>query len=164
MSELAQAIELSEREISPPVAQSPRPPSPRKNMHPGAWLRIRSFLAELAAFPVRIRKTDGNWIVTADLPGLRRDEVRIEVGHMLVVEAEPRLEKGRAFCPTGRRLLRVPNGADIGLARAELKSGVLTVTIPVPCAQKIRRVPVECDENLSLAIQDRDASARSRVR
>jgi HSP20 family molecular chaperone IbpA len=163
MPELAQAIELSEREISP-VARPPKPLNPREDVHPGAWLRIRSFLAELAAFPVRIRKTDGNWIVTADLPGLRRDEVRVEVGHMLVIEAEPRIEKGRAFCPTGRRLLRVPNGADIALARAELKSGVLTVTIPMPYALKIRHVPVECDENLSLANQDRDASARSRVR
>jgi len=163
MPELAQVIELSEREISP-VAQPPKLLNPRKDMRPGAWLRIRSILAELAAFPVHIRKTDGNWIVTADLPGLRRDEVRVEVGHMLVVEAEPRLEKGRAFCPTGRRLLRVPDGADIALARAELKSGVLTVTIPVPYAQKIRHVPVECDENFSLAIQDRGASVRSRVR
>jgi HSP20 family molecular chaperone IbpA len=162
MPELAHAVELSEREISP-VAQPPQPLNPRKDVHPGAWLRIRSFLAELAAFPVRIRKTDGKWIVTADLPGVRRDEVRVEVGHMLVVEAEPKLEKGRAFYPTGRRLLRVPNGADIALAKAELKSGVLTVTIPVPYAQRIRHVPVECDENFSQAIRDRDATARSRV-
>ncbi len=163
MPELAQAIELSEREISP-VAHPPKPMNLRRDLPPGAWLLIRSFLAELAAFPVRIRKTDGNWIAMADLPGLRRDEVRVEVGHMLVVEAEPRLEKGRAICPTGRRLLRVPDGADIALAKAELKSGVLTVTIPMPYTQKIRHVPVECDENFSLAIQDRDASARSRVR
>ena len=141
--------------------ERPKPLNLREDVRPGAWLRIRGFLAELLAFPVRIRKTDGNWTVMADLPGLRWDEVRVEVGHMLVVEAEPRLEKGRAFCRTGRRLLRVPNGADIGLAKAELKSGVLTVTIPVPRAEKIRRIPVECDENFSLAIQDAGSAARS---
>jgi len=162
MPELAQDIELSEREISP--VERPKPLNLRNDVRPGAWLLIRSFLAELQAFPVRISRTDGNWTVIAELPGLRGDEVRVEAGHMLVIDAEPKLEKGRPFCRTGRRLLRVPNGADIALAKAEFKSGVLTVTIPTPRAQKIRQVPVECDENFSLAIQDRDTPARSRVR
>jgi HSP20 family molecular chaperone IbpA len=145
-------MEVSKRETS--SASHPAASNAASPVRPGIWLRLRALLAELTAFPVHIRETDDNWVVLAELPGLRRNEVRVEVGHILVIDAEPKLQRGQPCRRAGRRLLRVPDGAEIALAKADLRAGILTVTIPMPHSRRFRHVPVECDEDFSLPIHD----------
>jgi HSP20 family protein len=108
--------------------------------------------AEFFAPAVDIKLAAGNLIVTADLPGLKKEEVKIEVtGDALVIEGErKRVEKeekegykkyertyGKFY-----RTIPLPEGAKIEMAKAELTEGVLTITVPVP-EVKARQVPIE---------------------
>lgn len=105
---------------------------------------IRSLEAELVAFPVRIRKNDGNLIVIADLPGLKKEEVEVELSDsVLVIEVEPNREEEVLFRRAGRQIIPLPEGAGIDLAKAELKNGVLKVSLPVPHSREGRTVSVE---------------------
>jgi HSP20 family molecular chaperone IbpA len=110
----------------------------------GLWLGIRSLIAELAAFPVRISSISGNLIVSADLPGLRKDEVSVDLtDSLLVIEATPNREQEAFFRRAGRRVVPLPNGARIHRAKAQLKDGILTVTLPVSSFRNGRTLSVE---------------------
>jgi HSP20 family protein len=101
---------------------------------------------------VDIKLAAGNLIVTADLPGLKKEEVKIEVtGDALVIEGErKRIEKEekegyRTYERTYGKFYRtipLPEGAKIDMAKAELTEGVLTITVPV-LEVKARQVPIE---------------------
>ena len=112
---------------------------------------IRSLLAELAAFPVRIMRIDKKQVVMADLPGLKKEEVRVELtDSVLVIEAEPNRE-WRTFLSQGWTSGNsAPDGARIHRAKAQLKNGVLTVSLPVASSRSGRRVSVEEISILSL--------------
>jgi len=109
--------------------------------------------AEWFAPLVDVKLADGNMIVTADLPGLKKEEVKIEVTDTaLVIEGERKLEtkeEKEGYTKVERnygkfyRSIPLPEGAKIDLAKAELKDGVLTVSLPVPEAKKGRQVPIE---------------------
>lgn len=105
-------------------------------------------MAELVAFPVRLRRTDEKLIFTVDLPGLQKDEVIVEVGDLgLIIEVDPkRLDLG-PYWKAGRRLVTLPDGVDFRTARAELRNGLLTVSVPLSDSRRHRHVPVECDES-----------------
>jgi len=108
--------------------------------------------AELFAPAVDIKIAEGKLIVTADLPGLKKEEVKIEVtGDAVVIEGERKREEkeekegykkyertyGKFY-----RAIPLPEGAKIEMAKAELNEGVLTITVPVP-EVKARQVPIE---------------------
>lgn len=115
------------------------------------WLGIRSIQAELAAFPVRTRRTDNNLMVMADLPGLKTEEVIVELNDsVLLIEAEPNREREPFFRKAGRRIIPMPDGAEIGNAKALLKGGVLMVSLPVPRLKTKRRVSVEDGNDIDL--------------
>lgn len=108
------------------------------------WLGLRSLRSELLTFPVRIWRIDSNLIAVADLPGLKKEEIRVELTDtVLVIEADPNREGEAFFRRAGRRVIPLPDGAGIDRARAQLKNGVLTVSLPVWNAKKGREVPVE---------------------
>jgi HSP20 family protein len=104
------------------------------------------------AMDVEVR--NGNLVVSAELPGLKREEVQVELtGDALIIEGHRKREhqdgqEGYYRCERsyGRfyRFLALPEGARTDQAKAELKDGVLRVTIPVPeIKQKIRQIPIE---------------------
>ena len=89
---------------------------------------------------VDIRETDKEYLVIAELPGLRREDVKVRLeGDVLTVEGERRHEKEtkgerthrieRAYGSFQRRF-SLPDDADPGDVRAEAKDGVLTVHVP----------------------------------
>lgn len=115
--------------------------------------------AELFAPAVDIKLADGQVTITADLPGLKKEEVKIEVtDNALVIEGERKREEkeekdgykkyertyGKFY-----RTIPLPEGAKTELAKAELNDGVLTIVVPVP-EVKARHVPIE-DANKSKA-------------
>jgi len=120
---------------------------------------MREFTSEMdrmfrGAVPaVDIKVADGALVVTADLPGLKKEEVKIEVTEKALTIAGERKHEEKEEKPGFRKVERsygkfyreipLPEGAKIDLAKAELADGVLTVSMPVPEAKKGRYVPIE---------------------
>jgi HSP20 family protein len=109
----------------------------------GAWLPS-----------LEVAKRGGKLVVRADLPGLTRNDVKVEVrDDVLCIEGERRQEreekrKGlyRSERTYGRfyREVPLPEGTDPEQAKASFRNGVLEVTMPAPPrAAKGRRVPIE---------------------
>ncbi len=99
---------------------------------------------------------DGNYVVRAELPGIKPEEVKIEVkGNALVLEGERRLQREqnsggvhRTEIRYGRfyRVVPMPEGANVEQARARFDDGVLEVTVPLPEQQSRRReIPIEAN-------------------
>lgn len=85
-------------------------------------MSIRCPKAELLAFPVRTRRVDNLLVALADLPGLKKEEIRVELtDSVLVIEAAPKREDEAFFRRAGRRRIALPEDARIQLAKAELK-------------------------------------------
>lgn len=106
---------------------------------------------------VEVREREGKLFVNAELPGLSKDDVKVEVtDEGLVIQGERKREEKeeregyyRSERSYGRfyRLIPLPEDAKIDEARAEFNNGVLEVSIPVPQAEKKRReIPVEPGE------------------
>jgi len=153
MSAVGSALEAADRKAS--LARRPVPANPLMKRVRSFWVGLQSLKAELVAFPVRFRRTDSKLIVIADLPGLQKEEVKVDLtDSVLVIEAEPNREEEAFFRRAGRRVIPLPDGARIDCAKAQLKSGVLTVSLPVSSSKEGRRVSVE--EVIDIALQQPD--------
>jgi len=88
---------------------------------------------------VDISEDDGNYVVTAELPGTKREDVTVELeDDMLTIRGEKRNEREekkekRRFVErsygTFSRSFTLPSNADAERVSASFKDGVLTVTI-----------------------------------
>ena len=104
---------------------------------------------------VDIRETDGEFLVTAELPGLTRKDVHVRLeDNVLTVEGERKQEKEakgerthrvERIYGSFRRSFTLPDNVDAGSIRAECKDGVLTVHVP--------KRPVEKAKPLEIAVQ-----------
>jgi HSP20 family protein len=104
--------------------------------------------------PVEVDYRDGKFMVSAELPGLKDEDVRVEVRDDAIViqgeRQEQREENDRGVRRTELRYgqfyraIPLPDGADTENARAEFRNGVLQVTVPV-AEQKsnVRQIPVQ---------------------
>jgi len=103
---------------------------------------------------IDVKVADGVLLVTADVPGLKKEEVKIEVTEKaLIIEGErktevkeekPEFQKVERSYGKFYREIPLPEGAKIELAKADLTNGVLTVSLPVPeVVKKGRPVPIE---------------------
>lgn len=97
-------------------------------------------------------ETDEDLVLRADLPGLDRDDIEIEVkDNTLTVSGERKgehEEKGEGFYRVERafgrfsRSLDLPQGIEPGAVRASFDRGVLEVRIPKPAERKPTRVEI----------------------
>lgn len=101
-----------------------------------------------------VQHCNGDLVVTAELPGLKKEDVKVELtDDSLVIQGERRHEHkedhegfhsfersyGRFY-----RSIPLPEGAKTNQAKAELTDGVLKVSMPVPeTKKKTRQIPVE---------------------
>jgi len=108
---------------------------------------------ELWAPPLEVKHKDGNFVVTAEIPGLTKDEIRVEViENALVIEGERKREteeRGAEFYRSERyygrfhRSIPLPKGAQADAIKAELTNGLLEVVIPVPeLKPATREIPI----------------------
>ena len=98
---------------------------------------------------VEVSQTDSRYVVRAELPGLKPDDVQIEVtedGLVLSGERafERDLDKGgihRTEIRYGRfyRVIPLPDGASVDQAKAKFENGVLEVTVPLAEENRERR-------------------------
>jgi HSP20 family protein len=97
-------------------------------------------------------ETEDHLVLRADLPGLSRDDVEIEIKDgVLTVAGERRAdheEKSEGFYRVERafgrfsRSLTLPDGVDADSVAAEFEDGVLEVRIPKPEERKPHRVQI----------------------
>ena len=99
---------------------------------------------------VDLEETDDAWIVEAEVPGVRGEDVNVDVADSELVisgEIEERERKGilrRRARRTGRFEYRVtlPSQPDPGGVEASLADGVLRVRVPKPDHARSRRIEV----------------------
>lgn len=101
-----------------------------------------------------VRQCNGDLVVTAELPGLKKEEVKVEVtDDALVIQGERKREHKEDHKGYHRwersygqfyRSIALPEGAKTDQVKAELQDGLLKVSVPVPQAEKkSRQVPIE---------------------
>jgi HSP20 family protein len=102
---------------------------------------------------LEVKEKDGKYLVTAELPGLAKSDVKIHVtDEALILEGEKKHEKeekrdGYYHCERSfgkfYRSIPLPDGAESEKVSAEFTNGVLEVFIPVAKAKaKRREIPV----------------------
>jgi HSP20 family protein len=102
---------------------------------------------------IEVFQQGDNLIVRAELPGLNKEDVKVEMtDDGLVIQGERKQEheeKGAGFYRSERsygrfyRLIPLPDGVDTEQVNAQFNNGVLEVTVPIPQAQQRRReVPI----------------------
>jgi HSP20 family protein len=95
---------------------------------------------------VEILEKDGHILVRAELPGMSKEDVKVEItDDALTIHGERKQEKKeeregyyyneRSFGSFYRRL-PLPEGVDTSKAAANFRNGVLEVTMPVPTVPK----------------------------
>lgn len=111
---------------------------------------------------VDVSQTDKEWCIEAELPGVERDNIQVEVNdHLLTIRAEMRQEsqtggpedKQRDYFHRERRYgffertLPLPENADEANIRCEFRNGVLRIDIPktAQSQQQPRRIPISTD-------------------
>jgi HSP20 family protein len=103
---------------------------------------------------IEVRQQGENYVVRADLPGLKPEDVKLEVTEdAIVIEGERKSEheenKGGMHVSERRygrfyRAIPLPEGARTEDARANFNNGVLEVTIPTPEQKSKRRsIPIQ---------------------
>ena len=117
---------------------------------------------ELWSPAVEMKEVNGKLLVSAELPGLKKEDIKVQVTEEdLVLEGERKQEKqeeregyyhsersyGRFY-----RSIPLPDGAQLDKTSAEFTDGVLKITIPIPKAkQKSRDIPVQEASNTKAA-------------
>jgi HSP20 family protein len=102
---------------------------------------------------VEVKQVNGKFLVTAELPGLKKENIKIEVTEeALILEGERKYEKeekGEEYFRSERsygrfyRSIPLPEGTDLDKAVAEFKDGVLEISVPVAEVKtKRREIPV----------------------
>jgi HSP20 family protein len=121
-----------------------------------AWGARGAEEAAVWAPPVEVFERGGNLVVRADLPGLNKEDIKVEVtDDGLVIQGERKREheeKGEGYYRSERsygrfyRLIPLPDDINLDQVRAQFNNGVLEITAPVPESSKRRReIPINVE-------------------
>jgi len=120
----------------------------------------KGFLTRSGGFNVRsnVSETDDAICITAELPGIEMDDVDVSVtGNRIMVKGEKKSEKdekgeedGRQFHRIERssgsfhRSMALPFEIDPDSVEADIKDGILTVTVPKPpeAVKKTKKIAI----------------------
>jgi HSP20 family protein len=104
--------------------------------------------------PVDLYETSGEFVLTAELPGLSRDQIEIhaEESRIAIRGARTAAPGGEIPCEQFHRVERghgrfsrafsLPEPIDVGGVSADLKDGILTITLPKAADRGVRRITV----------------------
>jgi len=91
---------------------------------------------------IEVSEDDGQLMVRADLPGLKKEDVNVEISDgMIVISGErkqERQDKRKGYYRSERnygsfsRAIPLPEGANLDDAKASFNDGVLEITVPMP--------------------------------
>jgi HSP20 family protein len=119
----------------------------------GRWLRPAwRHTSTVWAPEVDVFQKNDELRIRADLPGLKRDEVSVEItDDALTIQGERKREsehEGEGYYRSERsygsfhRVIPLPQGAITEQAKATFSDGVLEITMPAPPASKGRRLEI----------------------
>ena len=106
---------------------------------------------------IEVRQDNGQFIVRTDLPGLKKDDVKVELSDNLLTisgeRKEEKEEKREGYYRSERsygsfyRQVPLPEGAKTDTAKAEFTDGVLQITMQAPQREpKPRRLEIKKGE------------------
>jgi HSP20 family protein len=142
-----------------PTARRPNSPATRweplrelEEMQDQMGRLLGSTIGDVALWvpPVDIEETEDSWIVEAEVPGAKRDDIDIQLneGELVITgEIKERERKGLIRRQTRRvgrfeYRVRLPGPADPDKVDASLGDGVLKVTVPKAEQAKARRIEI----------------------
>jgi HSP20 family protein len=106
--------------------------------------------------PVEVLERDGQLVVRAEVPGLSKDDVNVEIENDELVLSGERIDEHKdereGFYQSERsygrfyRSICLPQGVDPEQAKASFSNGVLEVTMPAPKQQQSRGRKIEVRE------------------
>ena len=117
------------------------------------WATSETFSPHVDMF-----ERDGKLVISADLPGLTKDDVKVEITEdAILIEGERKYEheqreEGVYRSERGygqfRRQIPLPEGVKSETAKANFKNGVLEVTMEAPqIAKNRRRIQIQGEES-----------------
>lgn len=118
--------------------------SPEQSSAPELWLPR-----------IDVRQRGDSLLVCADLPGVRKEDIRIDAtGEGLAISGERRDERQEGEGSEGYRMtertygsfyreIPLPEGAKVEEAKASMREGVLEITVPLQQGQGRRQIQVE---------------------
>jgi HSP20 family molecular chaperone IbpA/uncharacterized membrane protein len=105
---------------------------------------------------VEVARRDNRFVVCAELPGVRREDVQIDIrsGRLTIQgerrprqpqqEPQPQFRRSERAYGHFHRVIALPEGADDDAASASMQDGVLEVTVPVmPDTRPGRRIDIQ---------------------
>jgi HSP20 family protein len=102
--------------------------------------------------PIDVHETPDDYVVTAELPGLTRDDLHIHVGDGQLTLSGARRERGGA-CEQYHRIERghgtftrtfhLPLPVDAARVTADLRDGILTIICPKTAEAASRRIRID---------------------
>lgn len=97
-----------------------------------------------APFAAEFEEDKDNLVVRAELPGVAKEDVGIELtGDLLTITAKRKARSGdEREAATYRRTFRIAAGVQADKTAAQLENGVLTVTLPKAEALKPRQIAI----------------------
>jgi HSP20 family protein len=119
------------------------------------WRGPAATLGTMAQFApdFDVKETKEAYILKADVPGVREEDLVVNVaGNRLTIAGKRDAEEkrqGEAYYAIERmhgaftRAFTLPEGADAERVQAEMKDGVLTLMVPKRPEEKTRQVPVK---------------------
>jgi HSP20 family protein len=104
--------------------------------------------------PVDLEETEDAWIVEAELPGVKREDVSVEVrdSELAITGEVKERERQGVLRRRTRRMgefeyrVTLPGQVDPDRIEALLNDGILTVRVPKPEAARPRRVDVKTEQ------------------
>jgi HSP20 family protein len=126
------------------------PAGGRRAATSGGLERSQAGVGSILYIPqVEIFERDKQLVVRADLPGIPKEDIRVEItDDALVIEGERRDEReeteGKVYRSERvygafRRMIPLPEGVDVENAKSTFRNGVLEVVIPAQQMQSRRR-------------------------
>jgi HSP20 family protein len=124
-----------------------------RGLPPTPW---RGTAAHLWAPDIEVYQRNKELVVRADLPGLKRDDIKVDVTeNAITIQGERRHEEETergGFYRSERsygsfsRTIPLPEGAITDQAKASVKDGVLEITLPAPPDQVTRGRRLDINE------------------
>ena len=112
-------------------------------------------LEELWAPAVDIEEKDGKYLVKADLPGLKKKDIHLELhdGYLTLKgerkseneEKKENYHRTERTYGTFQRSFKVPEGVTEKDIKAKYHDGVLELTVPAPKAEKPKAIDVKVE-------------------
>jgi HSP20 family protein len=102
---------------------------------------------------VDVVERDGQLVIRADVPGMNKDQIRVEVEDgQLVISGERKEDHDERQGGVYRsersygsfyRAVQLPEGVNLEQAKASFSNGVLEITMPAPQRPRARRVEIQ---------------------